>query len=277
MMQISLRPGRYNLGDLGVELNPRSIRQGVVMGAVGPENYEASKRHIPFAIRKALYACGRLMIKGLQDEMRRVFDNPTPWTVNSLYMERIKGNGQTTIVIQGKDSDFGGGGYGTPSWRYLFAERHGGPRELKPSEFRASTTGTLGGGPPQYWIPTARAPLDQYGNVRAGLYVKIMQQLGALEAFNPSSNEGTARTKRRRVFKAKTNKQYFVEYRDNKPLGIFHKMTKGAKPLRIFTLTETSPEYKPIFHFEEVGLAIFDKNWHSQFSAALKHALETAH
>src|SRR5574340_131161 len=89
----------------------------------------------------------------VRDEMRRVFDRPVPYTLNSLQITPTKGHNMQAAVWF-KDPE-------RMRQHYLVPQVEGGPRQLKGLE-RAIAARS---GVKMELVPGAGARLDQYGNV----------------------------------------------------------------------------------------------------------------
>lgn len=101
--------------------------------------------------------------KGLQGEMRSGFDRPTPWTVNSLWVQPAT---QADLVaeVRFKDRSFKGGDPETVVAPHIF----GGGRKMKRSEQLLASA----------FAPGEGAPLDAYGNIRGGFLTKVLSGVG---------------------------------------------------------------------------------------------------
>ena len=104
-------------------------------------------------------------------EMRRVFDRPTPYTLNSVYVKPATANRLVADVWLKDDR----AGSGTPATYFLGPEVEGGTRRAKGFERSLQIVGLL----PAGWFaaPAAGARLDGYGNVSKGQIIQILSQL----------------------------------------------------------------------------------------------------
>lgn len=100
----------------------------------------------------------------VQEEMKRVFDKPTPYTLNSIYTKLNTADMSVDIGLKEW------GGKGTPAAEYLKPQVFGGGRPMKRSEKYLGS----------YYVPGAGARLNQYGNMTGAA---ITQILSALRAF----------------------------------------------------------------------------------------------
>lgn len=199
-----------------------------------------------------------------QAEMRRVFDRPTPFTMNSLYMKSATRSNQEARVWF---KDFAP--KGTPAGKYLLPEVHGGDRAHKRFELLLQHAGLLPAG--RSLVPASAAPLDQYGNVARGLYTKILSQLRA--QFDPANN-----TKRRRQGRRQWGGQYFYGNPGGKGRGIWERFTfafgSAVKP--VFIEVSGTPSYRSRFDFFGVAERVAGIAFVEEFDKAASETLRTA-
>ncbi|HZQ01404.1 MAG TPA: hypothetical protein VFB13_17800 [Reyranella sp.] len=122
-------------------------------------------------------------------EMQRVFDRPTPYTLNSLYVWGATKKKLVAEVVIKDDQN-----KGTPASKYLAPEIEGGERSFKRFERSLQLAGLLPSG--MYAAPGHEAPLDQYGNMPPQLLVRILSDLRAFPEAGYRAN--------RRLSKAST-------------------------------------------------------------------------
>lgn len=114
-------------------------------------------------------------------EMQRVFDRPTPYTLNSLYVWGATKRKLVAEVVIKDDQN-----KGTPAARYLAPEIEGGERTFKRFERALQFAGLL---PAGLWaVPGREAPLDQYGNMPPQLLVRILSDLRAFPEVGYRAN-----------------------------------------------------------------------------------------
>lgn len=197
-------------------------------------------------------------------EMRRAFDRPTPFTLNSLYLTRATPSNQEARVWF-KDW----APKGTPAGKYLLPEVHGGDRNHKRFEQLLQHARLLPLG--RSLVPASAAPLDQYGNVARGLYTKILSQLRA--QFDPANN-----TKRRRQGRRQWGGQYFYGNPGGKGRGIWERFTfafgSAVKP--IFIEVSGVPSYRSRFDFFGVARRVANTAYGEEFNKAAAETIRTA-
>jgi len=142
--------------------------------------------------------------------MPKVFDRPTPYTLNSLKVEHTK-NHNLTAAVWFKEPDRMGE-------HYLVPQVEGGKRKLKGFE-RA-----LGGNP---FVPSSRnQKLDRYGNLPYGLIVQMLSVLGRAEYLSGYSANITERSKKRN---RRPRDYVFLPRGAGKlPPGVYRRVQTGA-------------------------------------------------
>ena len=120
------------------------------------------KEH-PALMRKAMAFAiedtAEIMKQKQIEEMKRVFDNPRPYTLNALYVKKPRGDTMEQQLKAGiAFREFGV--KGTPAYKYLMPNIIGGPRRQKRSERALSGTGVL---PADSWtMQGTRYPIYLY-------------------------------------------------------------------------------------------------------------------
>lgn len=111
--------------------------------------------------------------KALVEEMRRVFDRPTDWTLNSV---RIQAASRTRLqaFVWLKD-EMSSTKAGIPATKFLRAEIDGGARRIKRFELALQSHGYM----PEGWVavPGKFARLDAWGHISVGQIIQILSQL----------------------------------------------------------------------------------------------------
>lgn len=196
---------------------------------------------VPQAAAIAMQRTGEDVKQALIDEMARVFDQPTPWTLNSVYVSNIKQRRKETHV---RLKDIWGGG--RTDIHYLAPQIYGGGRVDRRSEEVMRLTGVLPDG--MQVVPGKAAKLDAYGNVNRGLIMQVMSALRISETTSGRSSNRTERSEKRR----KNLPQFFVSRGAPSHLrpGIWQRDGKRVKPILMFT---RSGQYEERFDFHGVA------------------------
>lgn len=220
---------------------------------------QIEREDIPKRTATALTRTALEVRKGLQAQMRSVFDRPTKFTLNAFYMKGATAR-ELTAVVWLKDRTALGGPH------YLEPQIFGGRRPLKPFEKRLQRAGILPVG--MYAVPGEGARLDAYGNMSRGQIVQILSQLRTFtEAGFDAHPTGSRRSKR----SVKRAGQIFAGRPGGgrAPLGVWQKSGKGLKPLLIFV---RAPTYRPRLDFYGVSERIARQQFPLQFERAAREA-----
>lgn len=224
-----------------------------------------SSKQWAFTTAVALTRTGRRVKGGEQDSMHRVFDRPTSFTVNSIYLSPATPS-KLEAEVWFKDY----APKGTPAGKYLLPQVRGGERDLKRFELLLQRAGLLPYG--LALVPASGAALDAHGNVSRGMIQKILSQLKA--QADPLSHS-TARSRRRGA--KQRGGHYFYGNPGHRGRGIWERFSFGfgsaVKP--IFVEVRRRPTYNVRFPFFDVGERIVrDGAFTEEFSRAAGERLK---
>jgi hypothetical protein len=223
---------------------------------------DLQRRHVPFATALALTRTAQEVRKAEVQEMKRVFDRPTPFTLNSLYLKPAT-KADLTAKIWVKEIF-------SRKDHYLRPEIFGGARRLKGFERLLMRKGLL----PTGWmaVPGAGAKLDAYGNISGAQMVQILSALKALGEQGYAANRTKDSAKRRRGKQA----ELFVGRPGGGrlPNGVWQRFRfahgSAIKPILIFI---RGPRYTERFDFFGVGNRTAARVFSGLFEQALREAL----
>lgn len=220
---------------------------------------QIEREDLPKRVASALTWTALEVRKGLRDEMQRVFDRPTRFTLNSLFVKGAKANDLTAVVWLKERSALGGP-------HYLEPQIFGGPRPLKAFEKRLQRAGLLP--PGMYAVPGEGARMDSYGNMSRGQIVQILSQLRTFTEAGFDAHPTTSRRSRRNVAKAG---RFFVGRPGGGklPLGVWQRLPSKVVPVLIFV---RAPRYMQRFKFYEVAERIGRQQFPLQLERAAREA-----
>lgn len=180
----------------------------------------------------------------MRKEMESVFDDATPWTLNSIFVKQAKPlNVSATVGIKNKTVS------GTSAAEYLTSQVEGGDRGVKAVERLLQKTGVIPSG--HRLVLAAAGKKNRYGNITKGRMKKMVGEL----------KQG-----RRKGGK------YFVMNHGSKsaakPFGIFQRKTKN-KLVPVFGIDNGRMDYEAIFEFYEVAKKVRDKRFLKLYRKAL--------
>lgn len=242
---------------------------------------ESAQSQIPFATAKGLTDTIKQVKEAEVREMRKVFQAPTPYTINSLFIRpATKARLEASTWLK----------TGNRPQHYLLPQIQGGPRPLKRFEQRLVMNGLMR--PDQRAVPAAGARLDAYGNMSRGQIVQILSQLRTAVVqgdFSNATNSKRSRAKRQAV-------AYFVShgtgsrragyqgargrgviYEQHLPAGVWARYQfawgSSVKPVLLFV---SGARYTQRFDFFGVAERTIEARLRINMGNAVTHALRTA-
>lgn len=248
-----------------------------------PEVQRALSRaadQVPFALARALTRTAQDVREAQRKTLAGVFDRPTPYTLNSLYV-RPATKQRLEALVWVKDR---AGSSSHP----IMPQIDGGDRGLKRFEFRLVRAGFMRAN--ERAVPGAGAVLDRYGNMSRGQIIKILSQLKTAAVVGDTSDASDSR--RSRAKRAK--EAYFVsrgqgtwfgggawkngEKSQHLPRGVWLRRSFGPlgtaiKPVLIFVDQVT---YRQRFKFFEIAETVIDRRFASNFNESFEAALASS-
>lgn len=150
--------------------------------------------------RRVVYELAHRAVAEVKAEMPRVFDRPTPWVLNGVYVSPLRSENSATV-------DWKPGTAGaTPASKILRAQIEGGQRNLKRFERLFALR------PGYNIVPGKWAELDQYGNIKPSQLVQIISYLRLFNEVGFAANR--SQRQRNRGAKARARSEYFI-----RPIG----------------------------------------------------------
>ena len=209
-----------------------------------------SKERIKKVLLEAINDTARLDVKpAIQEEMRKVFDRPTPYTLNSVYTKLNSADMSVDIGLKEW------AGKGTPASEYLKPQIFGGGRPMKRSEKYLGS----------YYVPGAGARLNQYGNIPGS---QITQMLSALKAFPEVGYSMNVRGKRG---KGRIRNFFMIKNPGgNLHPGVYEKMANGS--IKCILIFVRSPSYQVRLRWFEVIRDSFSKHVQQRFNQSFDKA-----
>lgn len=229
--------------------------------------------------RQVRYAAAVSITRTAQDvradeyeEMRKVFDRPTRYTLNSLFLSPATPANLTATVYL-KDTE------GAKRGHYLLPQIQGAGRVLKTFEVQLQRIGVLP--PGMFAVPASGAKFDAFGNMQRTQLIQILAYLQAFGEQGYKANTTAARrAKLARGSKKTQGMAYFVSGREkgkSLPLGIWQRthFAKGTA-IRPILLFYRQVRYRPIFAFYTTAQRTTRRVHAAHFTQAFNDALATA-
>lgn len=232
-----------------------------------------SRSQLPYAKALAGTRTAFEVRKGLQGEMRRVLERPTPYTINALrVVPATKTNPVAEVLFKDYISD-------AAFRHYLEPNVYGGTRPVKNAERRLRQARVLPAG--WFAVPGAGAKVDAYGNMNRGQIVQVLAVLQALPTAGAGQGFQGAQTKASK----KRNKKigdFFASTPSNTqkaanggrlPWGVWERKGKKVVSILFFVPKVT---YRKRLQFFEVARQITREHYEDNLLRAMSDALRTA-
>lgn len=213
------------------------------------------RRVIPYAASTALTRVAQYAAtKALPDEMRKAFDNPTAFTLNSL---RIVPSTIDTLSARIMVKDVASG---RPAENTLLPGVDGGARAKKGMEGALHYQGVLRGG--QFAVPGTGAKLDANGNVSGAQVRTILAALKKIRGGVGAKGQraGRGRKLANDLFAGKPNG-------GNRPEGIWRR--EGKRLRMLFVFANKAPTYSSRFNFDGTVLQVARERFGVEFERAV--------
>lgn len=159
---------------------------------------QVREEQIPFAVSLALNRTIEHARAETVREMERVFDRPTSYARNGLWVRRA-----TKINLEAEIAFKTEAGKGVPADKFMAPGVFGGRRRLKRAEIALQRIGAMPAG--YVTVVGSGAKLDAYGNINRGQIVQILSYLQAFgeQGYGPTARQpagqGWVRRRRRRA------------------------------------------------------------------------------
>jgi len=213
-----------------------------------------------------------------QREMRDVFDRPTPFTLNSVFVKPATVK-QPQAIVWFKDrtnrsySGTGGQISGVAGLRhYLYPQVYGGKRPFKRSEALLLYAGALNSN--RFLVPGREEKTDQYGNLSRGTLNKVLSALKA--QADPLANQSKAnkkrKSKRTRVdgYFAATNKSKTRHLKQ----GIYRRYKTGfGSAIKPVFISVEKVDYEERYPFFDVVKYTVQNQWEPVMNQAMSDIL----
>jgi hypothetical protein len=227
---------------------------------------DLTKRVLPYATRTALNVTGKAIKEAERQTILKVFEAPTPGTVDSVYFKSAdKADMRAWVWIKDEWKT------GRAPIRWMLPQIEGGRRNLKAFEQSLQYVGAM----PKGWhaIPGKGAVLDRYGNVSRGLIRQILSQLRAQRVSGFESRIGGYTNDPAKRVKSLQRQGFRVfalpKGRGGLPPGIYSADLFGRNLNVLFVYVQGST-YRARFPFYDVARRVSDtrlsKEFHRSFN-----------
>lgn len=209
-------------------------------------------------VNGALAETAKEMWRENRVEMRKKFNNPRPYTLNSFFVLYPSSRGALKAGIASREFT----DKGVPSWKYLWLQANGGPRRDKRSEVALRAGGILPSG--SQTAQGASFPKDAYGDIAGGQYTRMLAEMNSLPGTpNGRKSAQTQRQKNKPVAERTTQFFLYTPKGASQPVGIAERRGKSITIMLRFILP---PTYKKLYDFYGVAQATAALQFPRQFN-----------
>lgn len=206
--------------------------------AAAAKEISRQAKNVKFAGTKALTQTAVIVRKDVQEEMKRSFDRPTRYTLNSIFIKPAsKSDPQSHVGFKS-----GGSTANRAALKYLQPVLGESPRKLKGVESVLRRKGLLPSG--MFVVPGKGVRLNKSGNITKNRLIKILNSIGPGKKHFVGKIRGT--------------------------LGVWERTRGGVKPILIFI---QRPKYKKLFDFHQTAEKSFNNHFDRIYDKSLKQAL----
>jgi len=236
-------------------------------------------RVLPYAAASAITKVVKAGQKAIVAEMPKVFQGPTPYALNSLYITPAnKDNLSGQIAVKTK-----AGGNAVASENFVYPGVFGGGRKSKRVETALTYAGVLS---PGLWAVTAKASelMDQYGNIPGPKIIQLLSYFQGFQEQGFRANMGAKgkarlakRGKTKNGFKTINGVEYFVSQgpgerngrRQHLAAGIYRrKGIHGSDIAPVLIFAKRAPQYRQRLDFSGIAEGVARKEFPAEFQAA---------
>lgn len=254
---------------------------------------EGRHKQVLYAASRAINDVAKSVAKKENEEIGRIFKNPTPRTVKATKVFKFSRKDDLEAVV---GLDNGGGNRGPVSRQrkatvfpadYLLAQITGGQRATKRFEAALISLGLMPSGM-QAVFATRSGALNQYGNLPSAKIVQIMSYLRETKGEGYGGKMTNARKQKMLRGELKGMKWGMSYFRGGKqgrintglPDGIWERHypngPAGKSFIRPILIYISPANYRRLFRFEEIANATVSREWNPSFNRWLSQALATA-
>ena len=214
-------------------------------------------RVIPYAASTAITRTAQAIAKTeIPGEMRKAFDRPTPWTLNSLAITPATKDKLSARVFVKNEA----GGSAIAQEKFLFPGVEGGARGEKRFERSLRYAGLLAQGERAY--PGRQLERDAFGNIPAPFIRSVLAW----------ARSGAGKKTRRTKNSAATNRSgYYLFGKPGGVRGVAQRSGRITLPLLIFT--KVQPVYRARLDFGGVSERFTEQNFPAEFNRAAQQIL----
>lgn len=220
---------------------------------------DIEQRAMPKAARWALNDVAFDVLFANRDLMKRVFDRPTPFTLNAFYVRKATTE-NLNAVVERKTL--------VSRRHYLEVQNEGGRRKMTGVERllsqRLKYSGLIAA-----VLPTKNLRRNAYGNVAPGTLQRI---LSGVRAQGDSAQNTTGASRARANASGRRRAEYFVPSPESAlSAGVYER--SGKKLKKVLAFSEATPSYSQRFPMEENAASVAEERIEPAFERAFERVM----
>ena len=229
-----------------------------------------ARKQVPYATSLALNNTAKDVIKAEQDEMRRVFDRPTPFILRGLRVTKYAKKTDLQAEVGFKDV-YGRSGEAVENTLKPHIPGFPATRQPKGMERQLRRRGFLGAN--EWLVPSRTLKLNQYGNITGPLATKMLADIGAYKGI--SGFDGTTKGRKAQYIWGEVKARSGGTVKGIwKVEGGRDNYARGGWSLQMVVVKQ--PHYRKRFDWSGTARETFDKCYPARFDAAMDQAIATA-
>lgn len=224
---------------------------------------EIEDKRVPMMARWALNDVAFAVLAENRKLMERVFDKPTPFTLNAFYVRKATLS-DLTAVVERKRAQAGR--------HFLEVQSDGGPRKKTGVE-RLFTQRLRYSGLIAAVLPTKNLKRNQYGNIASGVLNRI---ISGVQAQGDAAANTTADSRKRANAGGRRRAEYFVPRADSKLTPGVYERGSDRSIKKVLAFSEAAPNYSQRFPMEKHAREVASNAIDDAFTRAFQRAMQGA-
>lgn len=243
------------------------IKSTIDISKIVLELSEFQKKLIPQVTTDTVNHVANIAAKKVREAMQKVFDRPTPYTLNSVYVMPAKVvSTEAFAYIAIKDWP----DKGIAANKYLSPQIYGGGRNLKRSEEALMRKGFLPTGS-LATAPGKGMKLNAHGNIPGSTMVSILSGLGAFNEAGYIANRTTKSAAKKEKSTKKPRQFAVFDPPGEGVLGVYERYGTDKRKIKLLIAFVKMPDYKPRLHFHKIILDEYDAKFTRLFLEKLQY------
>lgn len=243
------------------------IKSNIDISKIVSELSDFQKKLIPQVATDTINHVANIAAKKVRAAMQAVFDRPTLYTLNSVYVLPAKViSTEAFAYVSIKDWP----DKGIAANKYLSPQIYGGARNLKRSEEALMRRGFLPTGS-LATAPGKGMKLNAYGNIPGSTMVSILSGLGAFSEVGYTASRTVKSAAKKSKSKTKPRQFAVFDPPGKGVLGVYERYGTDRRKIKPLIAFVQIPQYKPRLKFHEIILDEYNTKFARLFLEKLQY------